>query len=91
MIKIDIHTQTGILYNGEVSYVTFPGEFGRFSVYPLHAPIISTLKKGDIICFSPDEEETRFSIQNGFVEVKNDRAIVCVELLYEQNKNKSHG
>ena len=91
MIKINIHTQTGVLFDGEVAHVTFPGEFGRFSVHPLHAPILSTLKKGDIVCFSPDEKETRFSIQNGFVEVKNDQATVCVELLYEQNKNKNHG
>jgi len=91
MIKINIHTQTGCLFNGEVAHVTFPGEIGRFSVYPLHAPIISTLKKGDIICYTPDEEQTVFPVQSGFVEVKNDRATVCVELLYEQNKALSHG
>ena len=83
MIKIKLFSPAGVLFDGDVAHVTFPGEVGRFSVYPLHAPIISTLKKGAIACFSDDEKKTVFNIQSGFVEVKNDEATVCVELQNE--------
>ena len=81
MVEIRIFSPLGIVYDTDVEHVTFPGTDGRFAVYPMHAPIVSTLKKGDIICYSSDGEEKIFHIQSGFVEVKNDQAIVCVEQL----------
>jgi F-type H+-transporting ATPase subunit epsilon len=79
MIKVEILSLAGNVFSGEVSHITFPGEIGRFAVYPLHAPIVSSLKNGDIVCYSPKEEKTVISIQSGFVEVANDKAMVCVE------------
>jgi F-type H+-transporting ATPase subunit epsilon len=90
MIKIKIFSPSGVVYDSEVAHVTFPGAIGRVSVYPMHAPIVSSLIKGDIVCFSIDEEETAFTIQSGFVEVKDDQATACVELLNEQNTDKNH-
>ena len=81
MIKITILSPSGIVFDSDVAHVMFPGTIGRFTVFPLHAPIVSTLKKGDIVCYLPDEEKTVFSIQGGFVEVKDDQATVCVEML----------
>ena len=85
MIKVIILSPSGTIYEGNVTHVTFPGEVGLFSVYPLHAPIISTLVKGDIICYPSDGEKKVISIENGFVEVKKDLATVCVEQALEQN------
>jgi F-type H+-transporting ATPase subunit epsilon len=90
MIKIKVLSPSGVVYDSDVSHVTFPGAAGGFAVYPMHAPILSALKKGDIVCFSNDEEKTVISIQSGFVEVKNDRATVCVEMSDEQNKDNNH-
>ena len=90
MIKIKIVSQSGVVYDSDVAHVTFPGTVGRFAVYPMHAPIVSALKKGDIVCYSPDEEQTVFPIQSGFVEVKNDQATVCVVLPDEQHTTKNH-
>jgi F-type H+-transporting ATPase subunit epsilon len=90
MIKIKIHSPTGTIYDGSVTHVTFPGEVGSFSVYPLHAPIISTLVQGDIICYVSDNEKKTIAVQSGFVEVKDNLAIVCIEQTSEQN-NKNHG
>jgi len=80
MIKVKVIAQTGSVFDGEVAYVSFPGEVGRFSVYPLHAPLVSTLVKGDIACFAPNDEKTVIAIQSGFVEIKNDQAVASVEL-----------
>jgi F-type H+-transporting ATPase subunit epsilon len=90
MVKIKVLSPSGVVYDSDVAHVTFPGAIGRFSVYPMHAPIVSSLIKGDIVCFSIDEEETVFPIQSGFVDVKNDEATVCVELLNELNPDMNH-
>ncbi|MDR3251918.1 MAG: F0F1 ATP synthase subunit epsilon [Tannerella sp.] len=51
MLRIKILSPTGLVYEGNVAHVTFPGEIGSFSVYPSHAPIISSLVTGEIVCF----------------------------------------
>jgi F-type H+-transporting ATPase subunit epsilon len=79
MINIKILSPLGTIYDGEVRHVTFPGETGAFAVYPSHAPIISTLVNGNIVCFPENGETQIFPIRNGFVEVRNDHATVCVE------------
>ncbi|MDR2915708.1 MAG: ATP synthase F1 subunit epsilon [Tannerella sp.] len=93
MINIKIFSPTGNIYDGNVSHVTFPGELGSFSVYPSHAPIISTLVKGHIVCFPPEGEKQMISIESGFVEVKENQITVCVEQHSEQNNDKkqNHG
>ena len=78
-LNTTILSQTGTLFDGNVSHITFPGEIGRFSVYPSHAPIISSLVKGAIICYPDNGEQQTIPVGSGFVEVKADRIIVCVE------------
>jgi F-type H+-transporting ATPase subunit epsilon len=85
MIKIKIISQAGTVFDGEVLHVLFPGTVGRFAIYPKHAPLLSSLVKGNIICFLPEEEKAVFPIQRGFVEIKKDEALVCVELVNGHN------
>lgn len=90
MIDIQIVSPSGTIYDGKVSHVTFPGEAGSFAVYPSHAPIISTLVKGNIVCFPENDEKQIFPIRNGFAAIKNNRATVCVELPADP-ENQHHG
>lgn len=85
MIKMTILSPAGTVFDGNVAHVTFPGEAGSFSVYPLHAPIISTLIKGNIICYTSDSEKKTIPVQSGLVEVKDDRITVCIEQTPEPN------
>ena len=60
-------------------HATFPGEIGSFSVYQQHAPIISTLVKGNIVCYPANSDQLSIPIQNGFVEVMDNTIIACIE------------
>jgi F-type H+-transporting ATPase subunit epsilon len=84
MIHVKILSPSGTIYENEVRHVTFPGQTGSFAVYPSHAPIISTLVKGNIVCFPENGEKQVFPIRNGFAEVRNNHATVCVEQLSGQ-------
>ena len=87
-LNTKILSQTGTLFDGYVSHVTFPGEIGSFAVFPSHAPIISSLVKGTIICFQDNGEQQTIPVESGFVEVKADRIIVCVEQESEKQQLK---
>ncbi|MDR1381444.1 MAG: hypothetical protein LBJ47_08205 [Tannerella sp.] len=87
MIDIKILSPQGTVYDGKVLHVTFPGEMGVFAVYPSHAPIISALTGGNILCFLENGEIRTFPVRNGVVEVENDRATVCIETANDKNQD----
>ena len=59
------------LFDGKVEIVTLPGELGSFSVLYDHAPLISSLIKGEI---------KSIGISSGFVEVRDNIVSACVEI-----------
>ncbi len=79
LLKLDIVSPEKQLFSGEVEGATFPGDKGRFTVLYNHAPIISTLGQGTIKWVQQGQEAT-LDIKGGFVEVENNRIIVCVEI-----------
>ena len=79
MIKLHIVSPEGTLVEQAVSAVTLPGTIGPFQVLKDHAAIISSLEKGDIVYVS-EGKESRLSISEGFVEVRDNQVDVCVEV-----------
>ena len=78
-IKLHIVSPEGTLVEQAVSAVTLPGTVGPFEVLKNHAPIISSLEKGDIVYVSEGAEQ-RLAIASGFVEVRDNQVDVCVEV-----------
>ena len=78
-IRLHIVSPEKTLVEQAVSSVTLPGTMGPFMVLKNHAPIISSLEKGDIVYVS-NGHETRLPIAEGFVEVCDNQVDVCVEL-----------
>ncbi|MDR1023463.1 MAG: ATP synthase F1 subunit epsilon [Prevotellaceae bacterium] len=78
-VHIQIVSPKGPLYEGDLLYAVFPGLAGEFAVYPDHAPIISSLKKGVIRCMVEEKKENPIEVNGGFVEVDGNRVTVCVE------------
>ena len=62
-----------------VSSVTLPGTIGPFMVLKNHAPIISSLEKGEIVYVS-EGRESRLPISGGFAAVRDNQVDVCVEV-----------
>ena len=67
------------LYAGEAKLVNVPGQKGRFEVLDHHAPIISGLDEGRVVCMG--EEPLELDIKSGFIEVVDNRVTLCVEPL----------
>ena len=91
---IEIFSIDSKLLSGNIISVTFPGSDGSFQVFKDHAPIVSTLKKGEIIIegetsleemaaeniynLKKDKETTSLQIESGLMEMKKNSIKVLI-------------
>lgn len=75
---LEIITPDEKVYSGEVHGVHFPGSDGSFEVLTNHAPLISTLGKGNIKIKSAGNEKN-IMIDGGLVEILNNKIVVLAE------------
>jgi F-type H+-transporting ATPase subunit epsilon len=87
---LEIITPEASLFKGEVNSVSLPGLDGIFQVLNNHAPIISSLKKGEL-CFEAvgtveannelhvSGNTVRVQINGGVAELNNQKLIVLAE------------
>jgi F-type H+-transporting ATPase subunit epsilon len=77
-MTLEIITPDKKVYGGDVESVTFPGSQGQFQILKDHAPIVSTLAKGDLIIEASGKKET-LVVDGGVVEVSKNKILVLAE------------
>jgi len=84
---LEIVTPDEKFFEGEVESATFPGTDGSFQVLNNHAPMISTLGRGDLK-FSKMEEkklnEVHILVEGGVVEILNNKVSVLAEKIVDE-------
>jgi F-type H+-transporting ATPase subunit epsilon len=76
---LEIITPDKKIYQGEARSVTLPGSKGSFQILKHHAPIISTLTKGNVKFVDGNNEEHSYFVESGVVENKKNKIIVLLE------------
>ncbi|MEO6682236.1 MAG: ATP synthase F1 subunit epsilon [Ginsengibacter sp.] len=76
---LEILTPEKKIFSGEVYGVQLPGIDGLFEVLDKHAPLVSALKAGKLKIMKDKVAAENYTIQSGFVEVLNNKAMVLVE------------
>jgi F-type H+-transporting ATPase subunit epsilon len=67
------------MFDGQAISVLVPGVDGEMEILAEHEPIISMLKAGTItVKTQADKDGEKFVIQNGVIEVANNRVVVLV-------------
>lgn len=66
------------LFSGKVKSVKLPGTIGQFEVLNGHAPIVSSLQKGEVRVITDSGEKVFFPIEQGFVEVLRNEVSVLI-------------
>jgi len=79
-MELEIITPDKKLLEGRVHLFRVPGSKGPFEVLQYHAPIISTLEKGQIKVEAESGVPQFFDIQGGLVEVQRNKAIILAEV-----------
>lgn len=77
-MTLDILSPVKTYHVEEVESVTLPGTMGSFQVLKNHAPLISSLRRGDITFFAQGHLKSMV-IEEGFVEVSDNRITVCID------------
>lgn len=77
-MTVDIITPDRKVFSGEASAVTFPGSEGQFQVLNDHAPLVSTLAKGQVIVQTTSGQQT-FTVDGGVVEVLQNKVLLLAE------------
>jgi len=76
---LEIITPEKKLFSGEAKLVQVPGTKGNFEILTKHAPIISTLGKGQIKVIDAADKTTFIDIVSGVIESQDDKIIVLAE------------
>jgi len=79
MVYLEIISPEKLLYTGEITIVKLPGTLGSFEIMDHHAPIISTLTKGNIKIKDTNGLITYFEINGGLVEASSNQINVLVD------------
>lgn len=77
---LEIVTPEKTLYSNEIKYVLVPGSKGQFGVLKNHAPLISTLEKGNVKVIEQDDTEKFFDINGGVVEILKNNIIILLKM-----------
>jgi len=77
-LNLQVVTAERTIFNDDVDMVTAPGEAGEMGILPKHAPLLSSLKAGELR-MRRGGEETYLAIGGGFIEVLNNRVIVLAD------------
>ncbi len=77
-MTVDIITPDRKVFSGAATAVTFPGSEGQFQVLNDHAPLVSTLAKGQVIVQTTSGQQT-FTVDGGVVEVLQNKVLLLAE------------
>jgi F-type H+-transporting ATPase subunit epsilon len=69
-IHVDIVSAEGQMFSGEASVLFVPGSQGELGIYPRHAPLLTTLKPGEVRVQADGQEEQLFYVGGGVLEVQ---------------------
>ena len=77
-LQLDIVTPEKRVLSETVDSVVLPGTEGEFGVLPMHVPLVTTLKPGELV-YSKDGKSEHFAIGTGFVEVTGTSVAVLTD------------
>ncbi|HIZ86551.1 MAG TPA: F0F1 ATP synthase subunit epsilon [Candidatus Coprenecus pullistercoris] len=79
MMELLIVSPVRTVCKTEVAKVFFPGAAGGFEVFPGHAPLLTSLRPGNIVYTTLDGKEVTVAVRTGCVRLLDDRIEACVE------------
>ena len=78
-MKIKITKPDSVLFEGDVKLAQLPGTGGLFEILNNHAPIISSLRQGNIRVVTDNDEEKLFEIRGGVIKSQKNDILILVQ------------
>ena len=77
-IHVSIFTPDGKKLDKMAEYVSVPAESGSLGVLPGHLAMLCSVVRGEMLCRSADNGETRMLVESGIVSVRDDEVSFLV-------------
>jgi F-type H+-transporting ATPase subunit epsilon len=78
-IHVDIVSAEGEIFAGEAKMVFAPASGGEIGIAPRHAPLLTTMKAGEVRVQDPNGEEHLFWVGGGALEVQPHKVTVLAD------------
>ncbi|HEY5655517.1 MAG TPA: F0F1 ATP synthase subunit epsilon [Woeseiaceae bacterium] len=69
-IQVDIVSAEGAIFSGTANMVFAPASMGEVGIAPRHAPLLTTLKPGEVRVEDTDGKEHFFYVTGGMLEIQ---------------------
>ena len=79
LMKLEIVTPNGVIFDDEVKQVTVPGGEGEFGVLAGHAAVVSLLDTGVITIERKDSKVVSVAIDGGYIKVEEEKTLCMVD------------
>lgn len=78
MFKLTVAQVDKVVFGGQVTQVTCPGQDGILTVLSHHAPLVTTLKQGELRIVDDEGKIVHIPVAGGVLEVGSNEAIVLL-------------
>ena len=78
-MNLEIVTAERQVYSDEVDMVIAPGFDGQLGILPMHAPLMTMLKPGELTVKKSGEEDMYVAVSGGFMEVLGNKVSVLAD------------
>lgn len=78
-LRLEIVTPESRAYSDDVEFVVLPAIEGEMGVYPMHVPLITSIKPGELVV-TKGGKITYLAVGEGFVEVTGEKVSVLVDM-----------
>jgi len=78
---LEIITPDKRVFEGDITSVKVPGTLGSFEILNNHAPIVSSLDKGEVRVKTSKGELLHYQVDGGVVEVLKNKVSLLIEVL----------
>ena len=76
---IKVVTPDGVAFQAKTISVVAPGTLGYLGILKNHAPLVTSLEKGNLTYKDEGGSAHSFKIEGGFLEVRNNRVLVLTD------------
>lgn len=76
---LKIVTPDGVAFTGKTISVVAPGTLGYLGILKNHAPLVTSLEKGNLTYKDEAGEAHTFKVEGGFLEVQKNRVLVLTD------------
>lgn len=81
-IQLEIVSAEASIFSGEVRFVSVTGAAGELGIYPGHAPLLTSLKPGQIHAVLNDGSEEVFYMSGGMLEIQPTMISILADTAY---------